>query len=69
MVTPHSFRGAGSRLGRSPAPDLPGLRPAPARPALLFLVSVLASMTGLAIAMQSIPTGTAYAVWVGVAWC
>ncbi|MDI3195837.1 SMR family transporter [Pseudarthrobacter sp. AL07] len=35
-------------------------------PALLFLVSVLASMGGLAIAMQSIPTGTAYAVWVGV---
>jgi quaternary ammonium compound-resistance protein SugE len=35
-------------------------------PALLFLVSVLASMAGLAVAMQSIPTGTAYAVWVGV---
>ncbi|MDN4645085.1 DMT family transporter [Arthrobacter sp. PsM3] len=34
--------------------------------ALLFLLSVLASMAGLAIAMQSIPTGTAYAVWVGV---
>lgn len=35
-------------------------------PALLFLVSVVASTGGLAIAMQSIPTGTAYAVWVGV---
>lgn len=35
-------------------------------PALLFLVAVLASMAGLAIAMQSVPTGTAYAVWVGV---
>lgn len=35
-------------------------------PALVFLVSVLASTGGLAIAMQSIPTGTAYAVWVGV---
>lgn len=35
-------------------------------PGLLFLVSVLASTGGLAIAMQSIPTGTAYAVWVGV---
>ncbi len=35
-------------------------------PAALFLASVLASMGGLAIAMQSIPTGTAYAVWVGV---
>ena len=29
-------------------------------------MSVLASTGGLAIAMQSIPTGTAYAVWVGV---
>jgi quaternary ammonium compound-resistance protein SugE len=37
-----------------------------AAPAGLFLVSVLASMAGLAIAMQAIPTGTAYAVWVGV---
>jgi quaternary ammonium compound-resistance protein SugE len=35
-------------------------------PAVVFLVSVLASTGGLAIAMQSIPTGTAYAVWVGV---
>ena len=35
-------------------------------PALVFLVSVLASTGGLAVAMQSIPTGTAYAVWVGV---
>jgi quaternary ammonium compound-resistance protein SugE len=36
-------------------------------PAVLFLAAVLASMAGLAIAMQAIPTGTAYAVWVGVA--
>jgi quaternary ammonium compound-resistance protein SugE len=35
-------------------------------PAVLFLAAVLASMAGLAMAMQSIPTGTAYAVWVGV---
>ena len=35
-------------------------------PAALFLVSVAAGTGGLAIAMQSIPTGTAYAVWVGV---
>jgi quaternary ammonium compound-resistance protein SugE len=35
-------------------------------PAALFLVSVAASTGGLAIAMQTIPTGTAYAVWVGV---
>ncbi|MGO4246510.1 multidrug efflux SMR transporter [Paenarthrobacter sp. RAF54_2] len=33
---------------------------------VVFLVSVIASTGGLAIAMQSIPTGTAYAVWVGV---
>lgn len=35
-------------------------------PATVFLVSVIASTAGLAFAMQSIPTGTAYAVWVGV---
>ena len=35
-------------------------------PASLFLVSAVASTGGLAVAMQSIPTGTAYAVWVGV---
>jgi quaternary ammonium compound-resistance protein SugE len=35
-------------------------------PGAVFLVSVLASTGGLAIAMQSIPAGTAYAVWVGV---
>ncbi|MFC8041626.1 DMT family transporter [Paenarthrobacter sp. NPDC057355] len=35
-------------------------------PTVVFLVAVVASMGGLAIAMQSIPTGTAYAVWVGV---
>jgi len=35
-------------------------------PGLVFLVSVLASTGGLAVAMQSIPAGTAYAVWVGV---
>jgi quaternary ammonium compound-resistance protein SugE len=35
-------------------------------PALVFLVAAAASTAGLAVAMQSIPTGTAYAVWVGV---
>jgi quaternary ammonium compound-resistance protein SugE len=35
-------------------------------PALVFLISVLASTGGLAVALQSIPTGTGYAVWVGV---
>lgn len=33
---------------------------------MLFLVSLVASMLGLAWAMASIPTGTAYAVWVGI---
>lgn len=36
------------------------------RPALLFLVSLALSMAGLAWAMKELPTGTAYAVWVGV---
>ncbi|MFP3580569.1 multidrug efflux SMR transporter [Arthrobacter sp. SIMBA_036] len=35
-------------------------------PSAVFLVAVVASTGGLAVAMQSIPTGTAYAVWVGV---
>lgn len=36
------------------------------RPIILFLVSVSVSMAGLAWAMNSLPTGTAYAVWVGI---
>lgn len=36
------------------------------RPAALFLVSLALSMAGLAWAMASLPTATAYAVWVGV---
>ncbi|WP_437583073.1 DMT family transporter [Paramicrobacterium sp. CJ85] len=35
-------------------------------PSVLFAVSMCVSMAGLAIAMTSIPTGTAYAVWVGM---
>ena len=35
-------------------------------PSAVFVVSLLASTGGLAFAMRSIPTGTAYAVWVGV---
>ena len=38
-------------------------RPAPT---LVFAVALLASTAGLAFAMRSIPTGTAYAVWVGI---
>lgn len=36
------------------------------RPTVLFGAAMLASMGGLAWAMLEIPTGTAYAVWVGV---
>jgi quaternary ammonium compound-resistance protein SugE len=35
-------------------------------PSLIFAVSLLISMAGLAFAMRSLPTGTSYAVWVGV---
>lgn len=36
------------------------------RPSLLFAVALAASMAGLSWAMRSLPTGTAYAVWVGI---
>lgn len=35
-------------------------------PTILFLASCTVSMLGLAWAMTSLPTGTAYAVWVGI---
>lgn len=35
-------------------------------PTLVFVPSLLASMGGLAFAMRHLPTGTAYAVWVGI---
>jgi quaternary ammonium compound-resistance protein SugE len=35
-------------------------------PSRVFLVAVALSMTGLAIAMRTLPVGTSYAVWVGV---
>lgn len=35
-------------------------------PTILFAVALLVSMLGLAWAMTGIPTGTAYAVWVGI---
>jgi quaternary ammonium compound-resistance protein SugE len=38
----------------------------PLLPSLIFAVSLLFSMAGLAFAMRSLPTGTSYAVWVGV---
>ena len=36
------------------------------RPTALFAVSAVASMAGLGWAMTELPTGTAYAVWVGI---
>ncbi|WP_050304939.1 DMT family transporter, partial [Mycobacterium tuberculosis] len=36
------------------------------RPTALFLVALALSMVGLAWAMSDLPTGTAYAVWVGI---
>ena len=35
-------------------------------PTLIFAVALPVSMVGLAVAMNSLPTGTAYAVWVGI---
>lgn len=35
-------------------------------PTAVFAVALVLSMAGLAQAMRSIPTGTAYAVWVGI---
>lgn len=35
-------------------------------PSIVFGVALAASMDGLAWAMRDIPTGTAYAVWVGI---
>ncbi|MGC3994454.1 MAG: SMR family transporter [Propionicimonas sp.] len=35
-------------------------------PTVVFVVALLMSMGGLAFAMRDLPTGTAYAVWVGI---
>jgi quaternary ammonium compound-resistance protein SugE len=35
-------------------------------PSVTFFVALALSMAGLAWAMRDIPTGTAYAVWVGI---
>ncbi|MEJ3403685.1 multidrug efflux SMR transporter [Rathayibacter sp. YIM 133350] len=35
-------------------------------PTVIFVGGLIASMGGLALAMRSIPIGTAYAVWVGI---
>lgn len=35
-------------------------------PSIVFVVALVISMAGLAYAMRDLPTGTAYAVWVGI---
>ncbi|MEJ2889106.1 DMT family transporter [Actinomycetospora aeridis] len=35
-------------------------------PSVVFVVGLVLSMIGLAWAMRTLPTGTAYAVWVGI---
>ncbi len=34
------------------------------RPTAVFVIALIASLVGLALAMGDLPTGTAYAVWV-----
>ena len=46
-------------LGRSEGFSRPG-------PTAVFGVALVLSMVGLAYAMRTLPTGTAYAVWVGI---
>ncbi|OQQ36818.1 DMT family transporter [Prescottella equi] len=35
-------------------------------PSLVFSVGLVLSMAGLAYAMRTLPTGTSYAIWVGI---
>ncbi|MGB3307891.1 MAG: SMR family transporter [Thermomicrobiales bacterium] len=35
-------------------------------PSLVFLAGLAVSMSGLAYAMRTLPTGTSYAIWVGI---
>lgn len=35
-------------------------------PSIVFFAALIVSMAGLAYAMRDLPTGTAYAVWVGI---
>ncbi|WP_029069596.1 DMT family transporter [Jonesia quinghaiensis] len=36
------------------------------KPTTIFVIALTGSMAGLAYAMTAIPTGTAYAIWVGI---
>jgi quaternary ammonium compound-resistance protein SugE len=35
-------------------------------PTIVFFAGLLVSMAGLAYAMKTLPTGTSYAIWVGI---
>lgn len=35
-------------------------------PSIVFFVTMIISMLGLAYAMRTLPTGTSYAIWVGI---
>lgn len=35
-------------------------------PSIVFVLALVASMAGLAVAMRSLPVGTSYAVWTGI---
>ena len=35
-------------------------------PTIVFVVALVLSMLGLSFAVKTLPTGTAYAVWVGI---
>ena len=35
-------------------------------PSVIFVFALIGSMAGLAYAMRALPTGTSYAVWVGI---
>jgi quaternary ammonium compound-resistance protein SugE len=35
-------------------------------PSVVFVIALVLSMGGLAVAMRTLPVGTAYAVWVGI---
>jgi quaternary ammonium compound-resistance protein SugE len=36
------------------------------KPTLVFVIAIVLSMAGLSFAMTTLPTGTAYSVWVGI---
>lgn len=35
-------------------------------PSIVFVIGLIISMSGLAVAMRDLPIGTSYAIWVGI---